>query len=249
MKKTALPIVLIVLLALGVVLVVQRRSALPSSKNHNSPANVATTLNVVPESTNLNVTANTPSTINGTTNASVKTPPMLVMPLKNFYARVTKKPFGIQITPETSPVQPEKFHGYHTGVDAEVSQDEGTKDVPVYAIADGTVTLVSYLRGYGGVVMIRHMVDGETVTALYGHVRQSSVAFSAGDTVHAGDRIALLGSGYTPETQNERKHLHFGLLKGASKDTRGYVNGERGLGPWLDAVLWLQERNAHDPRG
>jgi len=43
----------------------------------------------------------------------------LVLPVNQFFARITKKPFGVYITPETSPVQPEKFTGYHTGVDVE----------------------------------------------------------------------------------------------------------------------------------
>jgi hypothetical protein len=34
-------------------------------------------------------------------------------------AGLQKKPFGIYITPENSPVQPENFTGYHTGIDVE----------------------------------------------------------------------------------------------------------------------------------
>lgn len=241
-------IIFIALLVLGVAFFVQRKSAAPSPQNQNSQVNATTNRNAISANTNAYVTESGPTNTNRTANANVKIPSTLVVPLDNFSRRVTKKPFGIRIIPETSPVQPEKFRGYHTGADAEVSQEEGTIDVPVYAIADGTVTMVAYLRGYGGVIMIRHVVDGETVTALYGHVRRSSVLFKVGDAVRVGDQIAVLGSGFTPETQGERKHLHFGLLKGVSKDTRGYVNGERELGPWLDPVLWLQERNAHDPR-
>jgi hypothetical protein len=43
-----------------------------------------------------------------------------VPPVPGFPEEITKKPFGIFINPETSPVQPERFRGYHTGVDVEV---------------------------------------------------------------------------------------------------------------------------------
>lgn len=58
-------------------------------------------------------------------------------PINDFFQRITKKPFGIFITPKNSPVQPEKFMGYHTGVDIEYGDITG--DVPVYAIANGQV--------------------------------------------------------------------------------------------------------------
>lgn len=247
MKRSIFIIAIVTVFALGALLVRSQQFGRPTSQNQNAgtPAltNATTNTNAVPAPEAIGS-----SNISAAANANVKAPPTLVMPLDGFDRRVTKKPFGIRITPETSPVQPEKFHGYHTGADAEVSQEEGTIDVPVYSIADGTVTLVAYLRGYGGVVMIRHVVGDETVTALYGHVRQSSVLFRVGDTVHVSDQIAVLGSGYTTETQGERKHLHFGLLKGASKDTRGYVATQKELMPWLDSVVWLKEKNAQDPR-
>lgn len=45
--------------------------------------------------------------------------PKIVLPIAEFEKRITKKPFGIYITPQNSPVQPERFTGYHTGVDVE----------------------------------------------------------------------------------------------------------------------------------
>src|SRR5438105_4096773 len=55
---------------------------------------------------------------------STKSDPKLTPPIGNSLSRVTKKPFGIYITPQNSPVQPEKFKGYHTGVDFETTADE-----------------------------------------------------------------------------------------------------------------------------
>jgi hypothetical protein len=37
-----------------------------------------------------------------------------VAPLDRASGRVTKKPFGIFVTPQNSPVQPERFRGFHT---------------------------------------------------------------------------------------------------------------------------------------
>ena len=36
-------------------------------------------------------------------------------PISNPLERIIKKPFGIKINPANSPVQPERFSGYHTG--------------------------------------------------------------------------------------------------------------------------------------
>lgn len=162
-------------------------------------------------------------------------------PLNGFLERITKKRFGQLITPATSPVQPERFSGYHTGVDAETSESEADVDLPVYAVADGTIRQVTTASGYGGVVLIEHQVAGQTVTALYGHVRRSSVAKRPGQTVTAGEQIAVLGTGNSAETDGERKHLHFGLLKGRSTNLRGYVNLATQLSTWLDPVSWFDQ--------
>src|SRR3990172_8522253 len=60
-------------------------------------------------------------------------------PLERASERVTKKPFGIYITPQNSPVQPERFRGYHTAVDIEYG--DVSEEVPVYAIWDGEIVL------------------------------------------------------------------------------------------------------------
>ncbi len=219
----------------GCIVLVLSLSACGLSPSTNAPApvpNIAipaptANANTVPVAPNMNAPA-----------------PSVVLPLEDFFSRVTKKPFGIFITPSTSPVQPEVFHGYHTGADAETMPEEQTIDIPVRAIADGTVTRVAVIRGYGGVVMIRHTVGDETVTALYGHLRLSSVTLKQGDAVHVGDTIAVLGTGFTTETANERKHLHFGLRDGVSTETRGYVSRQSDLAAWLDPVAWLQAHGA-----
>ena len=44
-------------------------------------------------------------------------PPTEPEPIGQTEERITKKPFGIKISPENSPISPERFSGYHTGID------------------------------------------------------------------------------------------------------------------------------------
>src|SRR3989339_163112 len=81
------------------------------------------------------------------------TPKTLNYPIDNFKTGVVLKPFGIYITPKTSPVQPEKFKGYHTGADIEIPQNLSNADVPVYAISDCDVLASRTVSGYGGVIV------------------------------------------------------------------------------------------------
>lgn len=177
---------------------------------------------------------------------SVKTSDV-IFPMIGFTDRITKKTFGLYITPSTSPVQPERFTGYHAGVDAETTAVEADQDVPVFAIADGTVLLAKTASGYGGVMMIKHTIGQETVTALYGHLRLSSIRKSAGQSVSKAEQIAVLGTGSSAETDGERKHLHFSLQPGSSTNLRGYVSSSDQLDGWLNPLDWLAQHQALDP--
>jgi murein DD-endopeptidase MepM/ murein hydrolase activator NlpD len=160
-------------------------------------------------------------------------------PMDDFYDRITKKHFGQFITPANSPIQPERFSGYHTAVDLETTEVEQDTDVPVLAIADGLIKRATTAAGYGGLLVIEHTVNDEMTTAVYGHVRLSSSAKGPSDTVAKGERIAFLGTGGTSETDGERMHLHFGLLKGTSLNIRGYVSAESELSAWYDPEEWF----------
>src|SRR5512144_2178359 len=96
-------------------------------------------------------------------------------PLPDASGRVTKKPFGIFITPDASPVNFERFRGYHTGVDFETTPAERDADVPVSAICDGKLVMKKTASGYGGVAVESCEIGGGPVTVIYGHVRLSSV--------------------------------------------------------------------------
>jgi len=159
--------------------------------------------------------------------------PDLTEPVSEFQERITLKPFGVLIDLATSPVQPERFSGYHNGIDVEFTDTD--EDIPVYAIAPGTVLVARIVSGYGGVLVIRHDIDGESVSTLYGHMLLSSLP-SINSEVQAGDQIGILGTGGTSETDFERHHLHFAMLKGETIDYRGYVQSEDELAGWYDPL-------------
>lgn len=153
--------------------------------------------------------------------------------------RVTKKPFGILIDPKTSPVQPERFRGYHTGIDFETFSDEADIDVPVHAICTGPLLAKRMATGYGGVVVQSCTLDGQHATVVYGHVRLASIEASVGDTLKEGDMLGVLGMGYSEETDDERKHLHLGIHRGTAVNIRGYVASKQELDQWIDPCRFV----------
>lgn len=107
--------------------------------------------------------------------------------------------------------------GYHQGVDLLASQ--GT---PIYAAAAGVVRVSqeSY-GGYGVAVTIDHVIGGQKVSTLYGHMTYGSRAVVSGQTVSAGQIIGLVGS----TGSSTANHLHFEV----------HINGSV-VDPWA----WLQ---------
>lgn len=162
----------------------------------------------------------------------------LVEPIADFATRISKKPFGIYISPDNSPVQPEKFTGYHTGVDVEYG-DLAEDTIPVLAIADGEVLRSAWVSGYGGMLAIRHQIEGKSYIVIYGHLSPNSLA-KLGQKVLAGDIIANLGQAYSQETAGERKHLHFAIYTGSDINVKGYVPRQSDLSLWLDPVEFLK---------
>ncbi|EKD46675.1 MAG: Peptidase M23 [uncultured bacterium] len=159
--------------------------------------------------------------------------------MDNALSRITKKPFGILIAPKTSPVQPERFSGYHTAVDLETFPEEQNKDVAVKILCDGKLLSARNANGYGGVAVQSCVLDGQAVTVVYGHIKLSSIAFKVGDQLKAGEFLANLGDAYSGETDGERKHLHLGIHKGSSMNILGYVQSKSELSNWLDPQKFL----------
>jgi hypothetical protein len=161
-------------------------------------------------------------------------------PISNALARVTKKPFGIKVSPTHSPVSPECFSGYHAGVDFETTAEEQNIDVPIFAICTGPLALKKYVSGYGGVAAQQCKIDKIDVTVIYGHLKLSSITPKIDGIINAGEQIAVLGKGYSSETDGERKHLHLGIHKGTNINILGYVQKQEDLKDWIDSLTLLK---------
>jgi murein DD-endopeptidase MepM/ murein hydrolase activator NlpD len=103
----------------------------------------------------------------------------------------------------------------HEGVD--LPAPSGT---PVVAAADGTVVYAGDgIRGYGNLVVLQHAGDLLTV---YAH--NSALYVSAGQTVHAGDRVAAVGQ----TGRATGPHLHFEVRQGQiPRDPMSYLESGR----------------------
>jgi murein DD-endopeptidase MepM/ murein hydrolase activator NlpD len=104
----------------------------------------------------------------------------------------------------------------HAGVD--FAAPMGTSE---YAAMDGVVVRAGAASGFGLAVYIQHANGDVTV---YGHMEQ--ILVEEGQTVRAGDPIALLGN----LGQSTGPHLHFEVHVGG-------IDGER-----IDPLPWLRER-------
>lgn len=155
-------------------------------------------------------------------------------PIERSDERVLKKPFGIRITPEDSPVQPERFRGFHVGTDYEILQGEQAHDIEITASCDGEVIFSGVVDGYGGLVVQSCVLGVVPVTVLYGHLNPTSLT-RKGTKVVVGGKIGVLGEGFSSETDGERSHLHFGIHKGTVLTYSGYVQKEGDLEQWIDA--------------
>lgn len=177
--------------------------------------------------------SNTPTTTENSVSQSTEQASKLLAPIAEFQQRITKKPFGLYITPQTSPIQPERFSGYHTGVDVEYI--DATTTVPVFAVADGTIKYSGLVNGYGGVEILSFKLNNQDYLALYGHLKPSSL-IANNTNVRAGEQIAVLGQGYSTETDGEREHLHFAIYLGTDFNFKGYVQNQTELKNWLDPL-------------
>lgn len=206
----------------GVTPVLTNNSA--AIKNQNTSSNLNTL--VVNQQSDVNISAHTTSS-------------EYVSPLDRSGERITKKPFGIYITPATSPVQPERFTGYHTGSDFEIFPGEENSAVTIKAFCTGRVVYKQWVSGYGGVFIQQCSVENKTVTVLYGHLKLSSIILVVGNNLKAGDTIGELGQAKSRDTDGERKHLHLAIHIGSTINVKGYVRNQSDLNGWLDPQKYL----------
>lgn len=156
------------------------------------------------------------------------------IPLNESNIREIKKPFGIFITPETSPVQPERFQGYHTGTDFEIFDNEIDTDVTIRSVCDGNVIFKNFVNGYGGVLIQDCVLNEQIVTVLYGHLNMDTVQINVGDKLRMSDDVGLLGDNNSKQTDFERKHLHIGIHKGSDINVQGYTQNKENLNKWIN---------------
>ena len=152
---------------------------------------------------------------------------------------MTKKPFGIYITPASSPIQPERFQGYHTGADFEIFPEELNVDVPIYAVCDGKLILKEYASGYGGVAVESCQLNNQSITVIYGHLNLGSIKLVSNSSLKTADFIGILGADKSAQTNGERKHLHLGFHKGSAVNILGYVQNKTELSGWIDPCLYV----------
>lgn len=158
-------------------------------------------------------------------------------PLTPAADRVTKKTFGMYITPLNSPVQPEKFTGYHTGTDFEIFPDESDRPVTVNAICTGKLLIKEYASGYGGVAVQACQLNGQPITVIYGHLKLASINWNKGNMIETNNPLGILGANKSMETDRERKHLHLGIHLGTEINIRGYVSSAEQLGGWINPCV------------
>jgi len=110
---------------------------------------------------------------------------------------------------------------FHGGVDLAAGFGN-----PVYSIAKGVVIETSspFNTSLGVHVTIEHVIDGQTVTSLYGHMQYGSMPFQVGDTVYTGQQIGLVGN----TGASTGAHLHFEIHPGG--------------GSAVDPMAWMYAR-------
>ncbi|UGB34709.1 peptidoglycan DD-metalloendopeptidase family protein [Microbacterium sp. cx-55] len=80
----------------------------------------------------------------------------------------------------------------------------------IQAVADGTVRIATESGGgYGVMVIIDHVIDGQLVSTRYGHMQYGSLRVKTGETVKVGQIIGLVGN----TGHSFGAHLHFEVLQ------------------------------------
>lgn len=111
----------------------------------------------------------------------------------------------------------------------------GGENVGIYAYYDGVVSVVCKdcnPGGFGSYVVIDHKDDkGDPFTTLYGHMYTKDIFVKEGETVAAGQKIALQGS----NGGSTGPHLHFEVGPGATGG--GHIGKQVDPAPYLEDTM------------
>ena len=115
---------------------------------------------------------------------------------------------------------------YHAGLDIIVPPG-----VPLYAPLEGKVHAAVVDGGagnYGGVVVLRHDLDGVTFYSLYGHLN-TSFEVAPGQAVRAGERFGSIGQGEDSGGWFSHTHLQILTPLAIARDLMlsGYVRADQ----------------------
>lgn len=109
---------------------------------------------------------------------------------------------------------------FHEGLDM-----AGGLDTPIQIIADGVVSKLGNPEGsYGVYAIIDHVIDGQRVSSLYGHMILGSLSVAVGDRVKKGQIVGRVGS----TGASSGPHLHLGI----------YLDGTVAVDPWA----WMKQK-------
>ncbi len=104
----------------------------------------------------------------------------------------------------------------HEGLDIRCLERDkhGEPADPVMASADGTVAYINTrpsLSNYGNYIVLRHQIESMDIYTLYAHLHSIRDGLKAGQSVKAGDVIAIMGrTANTHEgISKDRAHVHF----------------------------------------
>lgn len=114
----------------------------------------------------------------------------------------TAWPADVNVITSDFGLRQDPFHkssAFHSGIDL-----GGPTGTPIYASADGVVTLAEFYGSYGNAIKIRHSSIYET---LYGHL--SSIKVKDGAHVKKGVIIGYMGS----TGRSTGSHLHYEILE------------------------------------
>lgn len=96
----------------------------------------------------------------------------------------------------------------HMGIDIWAAAAE-----PVYAVLHGEIVYSTFQNdegNYGGTIILKHIVEGQELFALYGHLSKKSLdSHKVGEKLKTGEVVGWLGD--ESENGNWPTHLHYQL--------------------------------------